>query len=79
MQHLIDRFFSDPQWGQVEDMLLKYVDPLVDMTTVDLKQPAEQVKADIMARILAYNSITKFLNDTKMVGRPIKEITNPFK
>lgn len=79
METLITRFFQDPEWKNVEDMILKHIEPLRDFETIDLKQPAEHVKAEVIGRMLAYNSLTKFLNDTKLVNRPLKEYKNPYK
>ena len=79
METLIARFFQDPEWPKVEEMILRYVLPLSDMSTIDLTQPAEHVKAEVIGRIRAYESLTKFLSDTKLINRPIKAINNPFK
>lgn len=79
METLITRFFQDPEWKNVEDMILKYIEPLRDFESIDLKQPAEHVKAEVIGRMLAYNSLKKFLEDTKLVNRPLKEYNNPFK
>jgi len=79
MEHLYNKFFSDPDWGIVEKMLLEYVDKLIDINDIDLTQPAEEVKAQIIARTIAYNEINKFLSDTKIVGRPLQTVRTPFK
>lgn len=78
-QIITARFFEDPEWKQVEDMILAHIEPLRDFDTIDLKQPAEHVKAEVIGRMLAYNSLTKFLQDTKLVNRPLKEFNNPFR
>ncbi len=66
-------------WRKIEEMILAHIQPLVDMETIDYKQPAEHVKAEVIGRILAYNSLVKFLSDSKIVGRKLKEYKNPFK
>ncbi len=76
---LTKRFFTDPQWGEVEELILGYVMPLLDFDTLDTTQPAEHVKAEVIARKLAYNAMTKFLKDTSIITRPVREIKNPFK
>ncbi len=78
-QILTARFFEDPEWKNVEDMILKYIEPLHDFNTIDLKQPAEHVKAEIIGRMYAYNSLTDFLRDTKLVNREMKPYENPYK
>ena len=76
---LQQKFFSDPDWAHIEDMILKYVEPLIDMNTIDITQPAEHVKAEIVGRVLAYNKLTEFLQDSKLVQREMKKVINPFR
>lgn len=74
-----EKFFSDPEWPKVEEMMMSYVDRLTDMTTIDTTQPAEHVKAEIVGRILAHNLLVDFLRDTKIITRrEIKNLKNPF-
>jgi hypothetical protein len=79
MDNLIKKFFSDPDWAQVEKMILDHIEPLLNMTTIDTTQPAEHVKAEIIGRTIAYNSLITFLNQSKLVGRPITPVKNPFR
>ena len=78
IQELKKRFFQDPQWAEMEELILKYIEPLTDMSTIDLKQPAEHVKAEVIGRILAHNSLAEFLNSSKVISRPIKTQKSPF-
>lgn len=78
-EDLTKKFFQDPDWKLIEDMILKHISPLVDMNDIDYSQPAEHVKAEVIGRVLAYNSLIKFLNDSKIVGRPLKEYKSPFR
>lgn len=78
IQTITTRFFQDPEWKQVEDMIMEYVEPLKDFNTIDLSQPAEHVKAEVIGRMLAYNALTRFLSETKLVNREIKPYKNPF-
>lgn len=76
---LIARFFGDPEWKSVEDMILGHIEPLKDFNTIDLKQSAEAVKAEVIGRMLSYNALIKFLQETKLVNRQLKEYENPYK
>lgn len=75
------RFYQDPEWQQVEDIILAHIMPLIDMSTVDTKQPAEHVKAEIIARNIAYDSLFNFLSQAKIVNQPMppKVKKNPFR
>jgi hypothetical protein len=75
---LTARFFADPEWKQVEEMILAHIEPFKDLDSIDTSQPGEHVKAEIIARKLSYNALTKFLADTKLVNRPFKPYKNPW-
>lgn len=76
---LKDKFFSDPDWKLVEDLIHKHIDPLRDMSNIDLSQAAEHVKADLIGRITHYNALSEFLNDTLLVSRKLNKIDNPYR
>jgi hypothetical protein len=74
------RFYSDPEWYQVEEIIRGFIDPLMDMTTIDTTQPAESVKAEVIARSIAYNKLDAFLRQTKIIGQAKKpDINSPFR
>ena len=75
----IDRIIQDPEWGKIEKLITGYAEEQLNIRTIDIKQPAEHVKAELVGRINAYNSMTQFLQDTKIVSNQIKSIKNPFK
>lgn len=74
----VKKLMEDPRWQDIEDILMERIAPLMDFNTIDLTQPAEHVKAEVIARKLAYNSIADFLNDNVLVNKPIKKVVNPF-
>ncbi len=69
-QKLHQKFFTDPDWAEVEKLIMDQVNPLIDMSTIDIHQPAEHVKAEIIGRTLAYEKLTKFLEETGIVTKP---------
>lgn len=71
-------FFQDPRWAEVEEMIFKFINPLTDMSTLDLKQPPEHVKAEVIGRMLAHNALKGFLESTRVVPRPIKAVRDPW-
>ena len=70
---------QDPRWGQVELLIRSYVDPLMDFNTLDDTQPAEHVKAELIGRKIAYNSMVEFLNSTLLVSNKINKVKEPFR
>ncbi|NBW09215.1 MAG: hypothetical protein EBR82_14445 [Caulobacteraceae bacterium] len=77
---LYQKFFSDPDWHQVEKIIMDYLDPLIKMSDVDIAQPAEHVKAEIIGRQKLYTQMVEFLEQTGIVGRkPLQDNKNTFK
>lgn len=74
----IQSLMEDPRWAAVEKLIQEHIDPLMDFNTIDLSQPAEHVKAEVIARKLAYNNLADFLNTTLMVSNKIEKKKNPF-
>jgi hypothetical protein len=80
LQELQKAFFQDPRWKGVERIILDYINPLLDMKTIDTTQPAEAVKAEVIGRIMAYDKLFDFISQTGMIGqsRP-KDVKSPFR
>jgi hypothetical protein len=77
-KQLQERFFMQPEWSHIENMIMAHVTPLIDMSTIDTSQPAEHVKAEIMGRTLAYESLMGFLRDSRLISRQLPD-SNSFK
>lgn len=73
-------FFKDARWSTVEQLIYEYINPLLDMSTIDTTQPAEHVKAEIIGRRLAYDKLYEFISQSKLVGHARPHIINsPFR
>lgn len=68
--HLKKHFFSDPGWPMVEELIMQFINPLMEMKDVDTTQPAEHVKAEVIGRMLAYDKLCEFLASSGLVDRP---------
>lgn len=76
--HLIKQFYDHPDWKHVEDVIMTYANSLLIMEDIDTSKPAEDVKAEIIGRLKAFQTFEKFVNDSKIVSRPITRPKNPF-
>lgn len=74
----IAQFYEHPDWRHVEDVIITYANSLLSLEDIDLKQPADDVKCEVVGRLRAYEIFCKFVNDSKLVGRPFKKPINPF-
>jgi hypothetical protein len=75
---LTARFFEDPEWKHVEDMLLAKMASLEEITDKDLKEYRGHIEEQIIGRRLAYNVLKEFLQETKLVNKEIKPYKNIF-
>lgn len=78
-EKLYQKFFSDPDWKEVEKIILDFINPLIEMSDVDASQPAEHVKAEIIGRQKLHKAMTEFLAQSGIVGRkPLSKNNNIF-
>lgn len=63
-----EKFFSDPDWNLVEKIILSYIEPLKDILTVDITENADTVKAQVAGRKIAYESLHKFLKESRLLS-----------
>jgi len=76
---MIEKLLQDPEWSKVEAMIEEFTEKVLDIRDIDLTQPAEHVKAELIGRIKSYDSMTQFLQDTKIVSKPTRTVKNPFR
>ena len=81
LQELQKAFFEDPRWSGVEELIQDYIDPLLDMRQIDVSKDAEDVKAQVIGRIAAYDRLDEFLKHIGLTKRQKAEIskTNPYR
>jgi len=70
MEKLKQKFFTDPDWVEVEKILMDFINPLIEMSDVDVTQPAEHVKAELIGRQLLHSRVIEFLKQTGIVVNP---------
>ncbi len=67
MKTIPKRFLQDPDWYQVEELVLEFINPLRDLSTIDVTQPAEHVKAEVIGREMAYESLIGFVRSSGII------------
>ena len=77
MNDVKTRFFADPQWVLVEQMIQDYLDPLQFVDTIPDDLTNDQLAAEVRGRKLTIKQLNKFLVDSGIVkGRALKEQFN---
>lgn len=64
----LKRLFQDPEWGIIEEMFLSYIEPLKDISNINLEDSSKVVKGEIRAKLDFYNAIQRFLIDAKQIA-----------
>lgn len=67
MKQIPKRFLQDPDWYQVEELVLEFINPLLDLTTIDKSQPAEHIKAEVIGREMSYNALIGFTRSSGII------------
>lgn len=68
-----DKFFTDPDWHLVEELIKDYINPLTDLNDIDVKETADNVKAQVVGRRIAYEQMTRFLTEAGILREKIKQ------
>jgi len=61
MKTIPKRFTQDPEWGQVEEVIAEFIDPLLSIQDIDITMPAEDVKAEVIGKLKAYEALQGFI------------------
>jgi len=75
-EKLVKKFFEDPDWKLVEAMIMEFIHGLEDPTTIDTRERAEDVKAEIVGRKIAKESMMRFLTNSGMIRNSIEKSSN---
>lgn len=61
MKIIPQRFKNDPDWYQVEEIIKEFIDPLINLLEIDITQPADEIKSEIIGRRKAYETLQGFV------------------
>lgn len=61
MKTIPKRFLQDPEWYQVEEVVNEFVTPLLSIRDIDISMPAEDVKAEVIGKLKAYEALEGFI------------------
>jgi hypothetical protein len=73
------RFFEDPEWKIVEDIILEKMSSLEEFSEKDLEKYKGSVEVHLASKMMCYNILKDFLSETKLVNKEIKPYKNKFK
>ena len=64
---LKDKFFTDPDWRLMEELIREYIEPLSSSLNIDIKLSNDQIATEVRGRQLAYESLNSFLEQTQVL------------
>lgn len=68
-RHVSEKFYNDPEWGVVEEILMDKINQLRDMDEIDDTKHPDEVKAELKGRKKAYQLLLAFLGEAKLIGQ----------
>lgn len=74
----LSKFFSDPDFHYVLEMLSKNAEPMRDISTIDLSQSAETIKAIIAGRQETLKLVDSFTQDVQTYSAQITKSPTTF-
>jgi len=69
LKKLTEKFFTDPDWSMMEELILEYIEPMASSMNINTKMSNDEIATEVRGRQLAYESLSKFLEDSKIITR----------
>lgn len=80
IQKLKDKFFTDPDWAMMEELLRSYIDPMASSMNIEtVGKSNDEIATEVRGRQLAFNALEKFLNDSGVLKPRIISDTPSFR
>lgn len=76
---LKDKFFTDPSWPLMEDLINEYIEPLASSLNIDTKLSNDEIATEVRGRQLAYETLTKFLSQAGVLKPRSNKLETSFK
>ena len=61
MKTIPKRFLQDPEWYAVEEVINEFVSPLLSIRDIDITAKAEDVKAEVIGKLKAFEALEGFI------------------
>lgn len=67
MKVIPKRFLEDPEWHAVEEVIAEFVTPLLSIRDIDITAKSEDVKAEVIGKLKAYQALEGFITSKGLV------------
>ncbi len=79
LKKLNDKFFTDPDWSQMEEVIMDYLAPMRSVANIPSDLTNDQIATEVRGRQLMLESMDKFLADSKIITRRLTKTTTNYK
>lgn len=70
---LRDKFFTDPDWKMMEELILSYIDPFRSVSEIPQNLSNDQIATEVRGRQKMIEQMDKFLSDCGVIRSSINK------
>jgi len=70
LKKLHEKFFSDPDWKMMEELIQGYLEPFRSVEAIGSDLSNDQIATEVRGRQLLIKQLEKFLSETGIISRP---------
>lgn len=75
LQRIHEKFISDPDWKIVEALLNQFLEPLLDIRSIETKgKTSDEVFAELMGRKLTADALSNFLSEVRLLKTSVNKM-----
>ena len=78
IQKLKGKFFTDPDWKLMEELIREYIDPLQSVLTIKQDMSNDEIATEVRGRQIAYESLNNFLEQSQVLRPRINNQVTSF-
>ncbi len=80
LKKLHEKFFTDPDWSMMDEMIRSYIEPFKSVENIPTKLTNDQIATEVRGRQLMVNALETFLSDAQAIkSRKNLSNSNPYK
>lgn len=79
LKKLNDKFFTDPDWKEMEGLIENYLAPFRDVMDIKTTMSNDEIATEVRGRQMMIENLDKFLSDTKIIRSKINKPTNSYR
>lgn len=77
---LKEKFFSDPDWRDMEELIRSYIDPMQSSMNIEtVGKSNDEIATEVRGRQLAYKGLNDFLEGAGILKPRITNELNPYR